>query len=79
MISVNLNKAKEIAHDVRRKTRAELFKSLDVEVTIPMYAEAAEAKRQEIRDQFAEIQEKIDAADCADVLKNLLTTCKDAK
>lgn len=79
MISVNLNKAKEIAHDVRRKTRAELFKPLDVEVTIPMYAEAAEAKRQEIRDQFAEIQEKIDAADCTDVLKTLLTTCKDAK
>ena len=79
MISVNLNKAKEIAHDVRRKTRAELLKSLDVEVTIPMYAEAAEAKRQEIRDQFAEIQEKIDAADCADALKTLLTTCKDAK
>lgn len=78
MITVNLDKAKEIVHDIRRVQRAEKFKSLDIEATIPALATEAEAKRQEIRDQFAEIQEKIEAAETPDTLKHLITQCKEA-
>lgn len=77
MIQVNLEKAKGIAHDVRRAVRAELFKPLDVEATIPMYAEQAEAKRAEIREQFAQYQTEIDAAKNVDELKAALMKCKD--
>jgi hypothetical protein len=62
MITVNINKAKEIAHDKRREARAEEFKQLDIQATIPMFAEQAEQKRQEIRDKYAQIQTDIDNA-----------------
>lgn len=74
MIKINTEKAKEIAHEIRRADRAEKMKPLDVEVTIPMFAEAAEARRQEIRDENAEIQAAIDAAKSADELKQIVTT-----
>ena len=37
-IGLNLNKAKEIAHEVRRAKRAEEFAPLDIKVTIPSEA-----------------------------------------
>jgi len=72
MIQVNLDKAKEITHEKRRDKRADLFKQLDIEATIPMYADQAEAKRQIIRDEFAAIQAKIDQAGSVDDLKAAL-------
>ena len=73
MINVNLNKAREISHDKRRNKRAELFKQLDLEATIPTLAEQAEEQRQVIRDEFAVIQTEIDNAESVDQLKVIIT------
>jgi len=62
MITVNLNKAKAIAHDKRRAARSEEFKPLDVEVTIPAKEQQAEAARETVRQKYAVIQTQIDAA-----------------
>ena len=72
MIKIDINKAKEISHDMRRNKRAELFKPLDIEATVPALVANAEAQRQIIRDDFAIIQTKIDAAVTVDALKNIL-------
>lgn len=72
MIKVNLDKAKNIAHDVRRAKRAELFAPLDVEATIPAKATQAEAARQAIRDADNEKQVAIDNATSAEELSVLL-------
>lgn len=72
MITINMNKAREITHDRRRAKRTEEFKPLDIEVTIPALAEEAEAKRQAIRDRYAVMQEQIDVATSADELKTII-------
>ncbi len=72
MIKVDLNKAKEIAHDKRRVVREQELQPLDVKVTIPMYAEQAELERQVVRDKHAEIQELIDQAKSAEDLKKVI-------
>ena len=72
MIRVNLNKAKEIGHDMRRAERAKEFAPLDVKATIPSEAAAAEAARQAIRDKYAVIQSEIDAAQTPDEIKAAL-------
>jgi len=75
MITINLDKAKSIAHDKRRAARAEEFKPHD-EVIMKQIpgadAVAAEATRQEIRDKYADMQVAIDAAASADELKTIL-------
>ena len=73
MIKIDINKAKEISHDKRRAKRADLFKQLDIEATVPVLAEQAEAKRQIIRDEFAVIQTEIDDAESVDQLKVIIT------
>lgn len=72
MIKVNVEKAKEICHEVRRAKRSEEFAPLDVQATIPSMATEAEAQRQVIRDKYASIQAEIDSATDADVLKQVL-------
>ena len=72
MITINIDKAKAIAHDIRRAARAEEFKPLDVKATIPSEAAAAEAARQAIRDKHAQIQADIDAATTVDKLKTVM-------
>jgi hypothetical protein len=69
MIIVNIDKAKAIAHDVRRAARAEEFKPLDVQATIPSQAAAAEAAREAVRVKYAEMQAAIDAAAAVDEIK----------
>lgn len=75
MITINLDKAKSIAHDKRRAARAEEFKPHD-EVIMKQIpgndATVAEAARQEIRDKYADMQVAIDAAESADELKVIL-------
>ena len=61
-ISINLDKAKVIVHDIRRAKRTAEFAPLDVKATIPSEATAAEAARQAVRDKYAAIQADIDAA-----------------
>jgi len=72
MITVNITKAKNIAHDKRREARAEEFKPYD-EVIMKQIpgndATAAETARQVIRDKYAAMQTAIDAATTTDQLK----------
>ena len=72
MITVNIEKAKLIAHEKRRAARSLELSPLDVQVTIPTMAEKAEAKRAEIRDKYDAIQTQIDAAESVDVLKDII-------
>jgi len=62
MISINIDKAKAIVHDIRRANRSAEFAPLDVKATIPSEALAAEAARQAVREKYAAIQADIDAA-----------------
>ena len=73
-VKTNMVKAKEIAHDVRRKTRDEAFKPLDVQATIPAQASAAETARQSIRDADALKQIAIDDATTEAELKTAMNT-----
>jgi hypothetical protein len=72
MITININKAKAIGHDMRRAARAEEFAPLDVKATIPSEAAAAEEARQAIREKYAAIQADIDAASTPDEIKAAL-------
>jgi len=75
MITINLDKAKLIAHDKRRAARAEEFKPHDdvIMKQIPgKDAQAAEAARQVIRDKYAALQAAMDATTTVDELKELL-------
>lgn len=72
MITVDMTKAKAIAHEKRRQARSEEFAPLDIKATIPTEAEAAEAARQVVRDKYATMQTAMDAATTPDELKELL-------
>lgn len=65
MIVINIDKAKGIAHEMRRAKRAEEFAPYD-EVIMKQIpgndAVKAEAARQAIRDKYAQIQSDIDSA-----------------
>lgn len=69
MIVVNIDKAKGIAHEIRRAARAAEFAPLDIKVTIPSEAAAAEAVRQKIREKYAVMQTQIDDATSVDEIK----------
>lgn len=74
-IGINLDKAKDIAHDKRRAARAEEFKPYDEVIMkqIPGNDQTqAEAARQAIRDKYATMQEQMDAAQTPEELKALL-------
>lgn len=72
MIQIDINKAKEIAHNKRRFVREQELQPLDVQATIPMYAEQAELERQVVRDKYAVMQEQIDQANDVDELKKVI-------
>jgi hypothetical protein len=74
MIKINIDKAKNIAHDMRRAARAEEFKPYDDAIAkqIPGQAEGAETARQAIREKYAAIQADIDAAATPDEIKAAL-------
>lgn len=69
MITINIDKAKNIAHDIRRAKRSEEFVPLDVQATIPSQATAAEAARQVVRDKYAAMQTEINAAATPEEIK----------
>jgi hypothetical protein len=69
MIVINIDKAKDIAHDKRRKARSAEFAPLDIKATIPSEATAAEAARQAVRAKYATMQTAIDAATTTDAIK----------
>jgi len=69
MITININKAKNIAHDIRRTARSAEFAPLDIKATIPSEATAAEAARQIVRNKYADMQIAIDAATTIEEIK----------
>jgi len=71
---IDLTKAKNIGHDMRRAARAEEFKPYDEAIAkqIPGQAEGAETARQAIREKYAAIQTSIDAAATPDEIKAAL-------
>jgi hypothetical protein len=75
MITINIDKAKVIGHNIRRSARAAEFAPLDEAIAkrIPDvdYVEAEE-KRQVIREKYAAIQAQIDAATTPDQIKSSL-------
>ena len=72
MITINIDKAKAIAHDKRREARAEEFKPLDIKATIPSEAVAAEEARAAVRAKYATMQTAIDAATTVDEIKGVM-------
>lgn len=75
MITVNIDKAKAIAHDRRRVARAEEFKPHDdlIMKQIPgADAVAAEAARAAIRAKYSDMQNQIEAAATPDEIKTAL-------
>ena len=75
-IIINMDKAKTIGHEIRRKMRSDEFAPLDDQIMkqIPgTNAVAVEAARQGIRDKYAVMQELINAAETPDELKSALS------
>lgn len=75
MITVNITKAKEIAHTIRRAARAEEFKPLDEVIMkqIPNTdVQAIEAERQTVREKYATMQVAIDTAATVDEIKDVM-------
>jgi hypothetical protein len=71
-VVVDLGKAKDIGHDIRRTMRSEEFQPFDeiIAKQIPgADAIAAEAARAEIRDKYALIQDAINVASDPDSIK----------
>ena len=76
MIVINIEKAKGIAHEIRRAKRAEEFAPYDEVIMkqIPdVDATEAEASRQAIRDKYATIQTNIDSISDVESLTTLVS------
>ena len=75
MITININKAKVIAHDKRREARSAEFAPHD-EVIMKQIpgadATAAEAARAAIRTKYSTMQTAIDAASTVDAIKSAM-------
>lgn len=71
VVSVNLNKAKTIAHDKRREARAVEFQPYDDAIAkqIPGQMAGAEEARAAIRAKYATMQTAIDVASTVDEIK----------
>lgn len=81
IIKVNLDKFKAITHQQRRIARDKEFKPFDdvIMKQIPgVDSQAAEVKRQKIRDKYAAIQTNIDAATTADEIKAIIKSFVEA-
>lgn len=77
-ININLDGAKQITHQARRRARAHEFGPHDEVVMkqIPgVDTDAAEQARAEIRARYADMQITIDACDCTQQLEEILHQC----
>jgi hypothetical protein len=76
MIVINIDKAKTITHNKRREAREQEFKPHDeiIMKEIPgKDLQQAEFERQKIRDKYRVIQDRIDAANTPEELKQILS------
>lgn len=79
MITINMDKAKTVAHTMRRAQREEEFAPFDqiIMKQIPgTDVQKIEAERQKIRDKYAVIQTQIDNAVSVDDLETALKAAK---
>jgi len=77
MITININKAKDYVHDIRRVRRAKEFEPYDNIVMKQIPGNDlinAEAERQKIRDKYSVIQEQINSVKNLDELDNIRKT-----
>lgn len=74
MIVINMNKAKDIGHTIRRAMREKEFAPYDDAIAkqIPGKVDGAEQARQAIREKYAVIQQQIDAAKTPEEIKSAL-------
>jgi len=75
MITINITKAKAIAHDKRREARTEEFKPYDEVIMkqIPgVDSTVAEAARAAIRTKYSTMQTAIDSASTVDAIKSAM-------
>ncbi len=75
MITINMQKAKEIGHKIRRELRAKEFEPHDKIIVLQIPGAnhvAAEAARQAIRDKYAVIQGLIDSSNSTEEIKQAL-------
>lgn len=80
MIGVSLQKAKIIAHEIRRERREQELTPFDKIVSLQLGAAnvaAAEASRVAIRAKYETIQNEIDSAVTADQLKAIISAMKE--
>lgn len=76
MITINLDKAKIIAHGIRRSDRDAEFAPLDdlIRLQIPgTDISAIEEERQALRNKYAAIQDSIDSASTPEEIKSALS------
>ena len=73
-ITINITKAKTVAHDIRRAARSVEFQPYDEAIAkqIPGQAEGAEEARAAIRAKYATMQTAIDAASTVDEIKTAM-------
>ena len=73
-ITINITKAKNVAHNIRRAARAVEFEPYDNAIAkqIPGQMEGAEAARATIRAKYTTMQTVIDAAYTVDEIKAAL-------
>lgn len=74
MITININKAKAVAHNNRRAMREQEFAPYDAVIAkqIPNKTAEAEAARAAIRDKYAQMQTAIDQAGSLEEIKAAL-------
>ena len=72
MITINIDKAKTIAHEKRRLNRSAEFAPLDIKATIPSEAVAAESARQLVREKYATMQSAINSAETIEQIKTAI-------
>lgn len=75
MISINIDKAKQIGHNIRRELRSKEFEPLDMQISkqIPgIDVNSIEAQRQSIRNKYAVMQENINSAFTAEEIKQAI-------
>jgi hypothetical protein len=75
MIKIDLVRSKDIAHDIRRRRRAEAFAPLDDAIAkqIPgVDLESLEIQRQAIRDADEKLQNQINSAESIQELSELI-------
>lgn len=75
MIIINLDKAKTIAHEVRRQARAKEFQPFDEQIMKQIPGSdfvALEAERQAVREKYSAIQDEIETATDIEGLKSIV-------